>query len=444
MDLPCSVLLWGIVIYLGYVVITKFGLVQKFNALGKRFDAGLADLFRAIAYLLAQRDPYREGNYRYIQNFVPEEYFTTKTAAGFKVRYELRLICARVNNQDFNRCRMLDESRQKALVEDFNNSVFLPFLEERNCFFHLEWLTTIEGRMVHQIFRSAVCRLQNPNGASTITEYAGRSITHDLSKKVFKECGCECKVPYFNTRDFPNELIDENYAMLTEEQKLAVLEDERYGAYEEWLAVGAMKRTLDFFRHTSSKHEADMFSIETDKAGRCLKLKWMMKTDATSAYYLLGFRKTNGFGPDQFSETENGTLVIHARNDGEVVEVLEDGTAYFYTFFLKPWKEDQRSFRCDPLRFQLTIETEEETALIQETLQRLRPRQSEDEDRVQISKALKELGFYVELDTALETRMKVWEKQIMDNEDYSAEQKTEKIERVRDAMTILRSKYEPV
>jgi hypothetical protein len=224
--------------------------------------------------------------------------------------------------------------------------------------------------------------------------------------------------------------------MISEEQREAIRKDPRYGAWEETLAIGALKRRLDFQRGTFAKYDADSYSIETEKAGCSLKIKWKFK-NGVSGHKLLGFRATGGFSDDEWSETKNGARVIDANRDGEATETLEDGTAYFYTFFLKPSVETEKKY--SPLRFQTTIESRKEMDTIEKIL---REKPSVDPIQESLTEALKAVGAYVEMDRAFEGMERSFSEDIMKSDRPQAE-KRRSIERLRAAIKQIRLRYEP-
>src|SRR5262249_49034522 len=146
--------------------------------------------------------------------------------------------------------------------------------------------------------------------------------------------GCESKLTQFRTF-FSNDIIEKNYAMLTDEQKRAILATEEFSEREAILAVAVLKRRMDFFDKNEQRYDAEYVSIETAKAGRGVLIRWEIKPDALGRYELVGYRNTGGFSPNQWDESNNGALVVHTQKSGETIELLNEDTAYFYTFFLR-------------------------------------------------------------------------------------------------------------
>lgn len=229
--------------------------------------------------------------------------------------------------------------------------------------------------------------------------------------------------------------------MLSEEQKEAIMETTEFGMAAEMLAVSLLQYRLKFLKGGLQKYTADSFTIETEKAGRSLKIKWKFKPDA-SGFYLWGFRDTGGFSNDQWSEDKNGARVIDAYTEGETVEVLQEGVAYFYTFFLKPFKETQYTNRKSPLRFQITIETKAETDAIEAMLEKAEQVKKADRSRENMSQAVKELGLVMEFDEAVDDMEKSLIERIK-KKNLPKDEEEEKVEFVRDAARLQRDKYQP-
>jgi hypothetical protein len=264
----------------------------------------------------------------------------------------------------------------------------------------------------------------------------------EVTKYEFVENGCRVEMKRLEMKIDDRTSIQRNYDMITNEQKAMILEDERFGKYEEMLAVAALKRRLDFFEDKSATYEAALFSIETEQVGRGLKIKWRFKPELKKkdGYDIVGFRRTGGFFSDPWDETNNGTQVVHSSSEGETVELLNEGQAQFYTFFLKPYKEDAKHPRCSPVRFQITIATKAETEAIRTALDRI-DRRSLSPSPTNVSAALRELGLYAEFDHAIEQRRKVMEGQI-ETSRCTREEKEEKLSRLRDVVASVRDKYQ--
>jgi hypothetical protein len=122
------------------------------------------------------------------------------------------------------------------------------------------------------------------------------------------------------------------------------------------------------------------------------------------------------------------------------VDPLSEGETYFYTFFLSPWGNTGDKIPMDPVRFQITLDTKEETEAIKATLSRLEKKVSaEPEPSPVVAAALKELGVAIEYEDAIEKRGKILLADV-ETSDLSPEDKQLKAERIRDLIAVARAK----
>jgi hypothetical protein len=377
--------------------------------------------------------------------FVISRNFVARTLLNFKVEYQLQVTAKRVNPEEYRKHRMRQQSSRDHLVEVFNEQVAKPYLEKQSCFFKIEWRTPVALEQVWQPFRTLLMQLQGENDQWLLREVPDKELEKAVLKTRFRSHGCKLTHFVFKCPRISESLIKENYNMLTEEQKTAVLLDERFGAYEEMLAIAAMRRQLDFFEEPKQEYDALIYKLEVERVGRTVKLKWTLHDSVKDDYSLLGFRNTGGFSKDRCSEDANGQRIVDAWTNGEITEVLSEEETYFYTFFLKPWHETPKRPRRNPLRFQLTTAATTQTEAIRSVLERSERRRkatAPDPEKENLTKALKELGGYVEMDTAFEAMEKSFVDQIGKSTDSEAE-KQRKIERLQDIVRQIRSKYEP-
>jgi hypothetical protein len=424
---------------------------KKLGLIGKLKDPEEERFFQWIDYYLRRfvdwftNPEFKE--YDLTPGFTAEKTFTTQTPAGFKVRYQFELICRRLDKEQSKRARMLDTGNREAFVAAYNQQILLPYFGERSCFFHIEWLKAVELNKQYEVFRTPVCQLLMSDAGQEIREFPDTQIMNDLGSTPLLMNGCDAVMGEFNRNIFDDELVEENYAMLTAEQREAVLRDPRYGPFEEMLAVSALKRRLEFIgKLTNQSHEGDWFSVQTERVGQTVRIAWKMKEQIPAGYELVGFEKNEGFYSNPYDEDRNGTMVIHSFQDGQRVVRMAEGESNFYTLYLRSEnrKPDGTRKVHKALRFQITLASQGEFRQIADTLERAEKKKTTvDPDKEHISRAIKELGVFVELDAALETKTREWKKGIMESEEYSAEEKADKIERLRDVMAALRSKYEP-
>jgi hypothetical protein len=378
--------------------------------------------------------------------FLINRNFVARTLLNFKVEYQLRVTVERVNPEEYRKHRMRQQSSRDHLVEVFNEQVVEPYLEKQSCFFKIEWRTPVALEQVWQPFRTALMQLHGENDQWLLREVPAKELEKAVLKSRFRSHGCKLTHIFFKCPRISESLIKENYNMLSEEQKTALLLDERFGAYEEMLAIAAMRRQLDFFEEPKQEYDAVAYKLEVERTGRMVKLKWTIHDSVNiEDYHLLGFRNTGGFSKDQLSEDGNGQRIVDAWRSGETTEVLNDDESYFYTFFLKRWDVTRKRPKCNSLRFQLTTAVTKQAKAIRSALERIERRKKTlppDPEKENLTKALKELGGYVEMDTAFEAMEKSFIDQI-GKSSYSEADKQRKIERLQDIVRQIRSKYEP-
>jgi hypothetical protein len=333
---------------------------------------------------------------------------------------------------------MLEPKSQQELADYFNSHFLERVMHNDGWFFHLKltWVNCTEE--IEYAVRAPLCQITSKRGSCVMDEVTDTMLIICLGN--YKHNGCSAHLKDIDREILDRETIEGNYAMLSEEQKQAVMADDRYGQYEQMLAVAALKRRLDFLENKTASYDSELFSIETERAGRGLRIKWRFKPKAKrGGYDIMGFRRTGGFFANEWDEANNGALVIQSSKDGETVELLREGEAQFYTFFAKPWKESARNPCRSPLRFQVTIATKEETDPIRAALETIE-RQSFNPPTHNLSRALKELGLFVEFDNAIEQREKILARQI-ETAGYAPQEKQEKLSRLREVTATVRDKY---
>jgi len=427
---------------LGYCA-RKVGLIRQFK---DPADKHLYDWwdYHVNRFVEWMRNPSFK-DYDITKGFVAEKVFTTTTPTGFKVRYGFQLICRRLNEDESKREHMLDKRKQEEFVTAYNEEVLLPYLRERSCFFHLEWRKAIELDKQYEVFRTPVCQLVVEDGRLDICEFPDTKIMNELRSTPLVMNGCDGVMGEFNRNIFDDDLVEDNYAMLTEEQRKAVVNDPRYGAFEEMLAVSALNRRLELRGKLANQfHESEWFSVQTEKAGMTVKIAWKMKEKVPAGFELVGFRKTGGFHPNAHDEENNGTLVIHSFQDGETIEPLDEGEANFYTLYLRAINRNRDGTRrvYNALRFQIIVSALETTEKLRELLKRIEQRRpSVDQNAESLVLALKELRSYFELDNAFDAMKDSFSEQIRGG-NYSRSEKAEKIGRLNDIVNLIRNKYQ--
>jgi hypothetical protein len=389
---------------------------------------------------------YTPSNFDYLRSgqFMLYRRFTARTLLNFKVEYQTEFMATRVDEEAFKRHRLLTDHARDVLAEEVNENAFLPYLEEKGYFFSISVPWSVDPNEIERAFRPTLYQLIKRDGEAFVREYADGSFRAELHQIVYESKGCKINLGC-RLREFSDALIEENYAMLTDEQKKVILEDENFAPIEEMLAVAALKRRLDFLgRGTKQRHEADAFRVDVEKAGKALRIRWQFKERRSSGdFELLGYRRTGGFADDPYDEGKNGSLVIHATENNEIVEFLNTGEANFYTLFVR-WEEDDGSMKkASAIRFQVTMPPEKEIETITKVLQEVEARKPPpDPTQEKLDHALKELGAYVEMDRAFDAMEKSFVDEIMKS-DRSEEEKARKIKRLRAIVAMIRTDHEP-
>lgn len=414
-----------------------------------------------VAYLLWRLNKHAGSiEEPYPLHFLVEKTFDAYTLSGFNIRYRVRVLAERVDDEEFEKQRLRDPMHQEFLADEFNRRVIQAHMDEKSYFFHVEWREVAAiGKLFH-VFPVLICEFLVENEEAYVREVTlprfqaelrvrvlgqeNPSVSRESFGKIFSEImikGCKVALSDFWIPPMSEELIKRNYNMLTKEQKEAVLLDPMFGKGAEVVAVGLLKHRLDLLQHSAQKHEADLFSVDVEKVGNVVTIKWTLKEGAAE-HFLLGFRARGGFSADSLSDTTNGSRVIDTTKDGQVVERLPQDDAYFYTLFLKPFRESERMTRKSLLRFQISVASKAETEAIEATLANFEKRKKAAEQDM-LSQALKELGAYVEMDTAFDAMKKSFAEQI-EKGGYTEEEKERKTERLNDIVDTIRSKYEPI
>ena|ERR1017187_1206863 len=236
--------------------------------------------------------------------------------------------------------------------------------------------------------------------------------------------------------------------MLVPAAQRELVRDE-HGILERDRTIAILKRQLELYdQQCRQSHRHDYVSIQTERAGRGLKISWDSNYDMTSGAKILGYRKTGGFSPYPGDRESNGMLVIEGwAGQGHATEFLNSGETYFYTFLLRV----PRLLFGDPdyyilPRFQVTMISEMEIEAIAAAIRKLeetKPVEKPDPDKEGILAAMRKLKTYRDFDAAFETLGKTLEQEIAEA-GYTDAEKEDKIGRLRDVMAKIREEHEPI
>jgi hypothetical protein len=373
--------------------------------------------------------------------FSIEQTFMAQTLSGFDVSYRMILQCERIDVPRTIKEEVENRFVQKGLAYEFRDKVFLPHFERMSYFWHLDYGIVAAAGSQFQVRPTIVGEIGEEDGCRVVRSVpCGRIQIEVEHLRPMEIRGCRIRLLDFSTLALSDEMIERNYRVLSDQQIKAILGTAEFSAAGEMFAVALLKRRLDFLRDGSRTYTADLFTIETEKAGRTLNIRWRFKAGAENCF-LWGFRNTDGFSNDQWDENKNGKRVIDSYKDGEDLQVLDEGVAYFYTFFLVPYREDAEHLRKSLLRFQVTISLEKEIETISKALLDIEGRKPVDPTEANLNEALNAVGAIVEMDKAFEAMEKRFSEDIMKSDRPQAE-KRRKIERLRDVIRQIRSRYE--
>lgn len=242
-------------------------------------------------------------------------------------------------------------------------------------------------------------------------------VTEHLSK--FKLGNCSVAVVNFHIdAGWTLDLIEEN-AKVASEKILETLipVDQRYNIAVEYAAAKAQKKVIETWEnarqkwegllHAQSNQEVEtpQFKLRIEQFGQAVQIHWAM-VDGLEHVELLGFRQEGSFHPDAWAGVpENGSLQVHASQQrGSVVQHLDPGKTYYYTFYIPKWETKnwlEQLFNAPPTihryvkanaRFTVRIPTAEETKRLEEAFtavarqRKHRSLETEVAERVQIIK----------------------------------------------------------
>lgn len=246
-----------------------------------------------------------------------------------------------------------------------------------------------------------------------------------------------------------------NYAFrfVLPEQKATKHQEEDPGQDDKAIAISSLQQQLRFQRQQPIQiYDSEFVSIKTERSGQNLKISWNLSPDLPLDYTLIGFRKTGSFSMNQCDLANNGTLVVETNDEGELMEFLQGGETYFYTFLLRnsSWLG---GLKYTPVsRFQVPIRTDVE-AEIEKLILRLEESSEEKNAKLvaetkptkppnkQLVGALTDLGSFVEFEEVFDATLKTLIARI-EQGNYSEEEKQDKIARLRDMGSILREQYQ--
>jgi hypothetical protein len=200
---------------------------------------GIFDIIEHVV-LRHQGDPYHQPGAYILEGYFWEAEISAKTLAGFKLRYKLQLAVTRKDLRPFRRGRMLEPASQRSFVEAFNDEVIRPLLSDS--FFWLRWIGDISFQYpTPYVF---LCERRPDGELKTGAEY---EVSRKAEKVGWTRNGCSVSHVFLKASRparvmMDDELIRENYTMLTPQDLNDVAGDVQTMMAVEKAVVDALKR----------------------------------------------------------------------------------------------------------------------------------------------------------------------------------------------------------
>ena len=419
------------------------------------------------------KDPYWVGLNAHQTSFLWKNTYLATTDVGFKVKYTLTCDVYKVDHEEFRAARMLEEPNQRQLVDEWHKDVLLPKFKELGYSFKYlsAWNQWDYGNPIP-------CWVAKEGGEDFIF-YDHNCF--ELSEKLRElpwivNRGCRAK--FFslklervdglirdNSLMNDHALIKENYNMIKVRGLKSPENSEQFRTWEETVIVTLLHRHMELqqeFCHIQANQEykSKMISVKTRLVGSAVELSWELSGYRQDGCVLRGYRREEGFARnDQLGA--NGMCVVETSGDkGDCVQNLKEDREYFYAFLLtkdEPVYAKQTFLQSltstaaverintnilDSLRFSIRVPTRAELMRVDRMLERLK--MTPDSNREKFERMFKELSEFVEFDESLSQ----WEKdlinRISESENYTPDEKAEKIDRLKGVIGSIRIASEPM
>ena len=399
-------------------------------------------------YATWTNDPYHVSPDGMRERFTWKRTYTWQTDFGFHFRYEIVCEVRKIDWEGFKQARMLEQSNQHKLIDTWHTEIFLRYMKELLCSFR--FVMTPRGIRLDE--NPCLCRIVNEGGSDFVFyDYHCRGTTDDIQKLPFQRNGCEVKL-WWMTIIFDDLLLKENYNMIKMKEREAIENSVAYRAYEEAFIISLLEKKLELeqaFKNvqTDNDHSSRSIAVKTRLVGQAMELSWDIKEYQNTGYVLRGFRKEDGFVPDNNSLTAHGMCVVETQSNGKAVQHLEAGKEYFYTFLLtrdEPVYAEQkfveslftsaavrgtRTSIADTLRFPIRVPTQMEILQIERMLEKVKT-PAVDPKREKINRAVEDLQSFVEFDETISQFGDTLIQQI-EKSNYPEEVRNAKIERLK-------------
>jgi hypothetical protein len=360
--------------------------------------------------------------------------FTTETACGYKIHYGLTCHYTKVNHQEFKAARMLDESSKAKLLEIVNRDVVVPALRAKNRFLRF----TAE----RYLYPALCCIVGDRDQQFVALDNSCIELNQDLNTTQFTQFGCSITFLDLKLHRNTDEMVEENYKRMIRLYDITSIKNTpEYANAEERVIIALAHRELELKREFLSSepkvHSGNNVTIVTRAAGQAVDISWSFDKPLLQNETLRGYMKEGGFWTGSLPLENNGVCIVDSRSKNSSVQSLSAGKDYFFTFAIVGVYTDGVVV-VESLRFSVRVPMEEELSRIDELTRAVTMPKKEDSPLGEkTARAMRELLSFVEFDE----NVSQLEKQLVDRisgKDYSPQEKSEKIERLKAVVESLR------
>lgn len=268
-----------------------------------------------------------------------KRHFQAKTPFGFVAPYRLTGLVEVVDSATFydavdRNGKSIDKVLDR-IVDIFHRDIFVPLLEEGRQFFLYD--ANDYGQIMLMPWRYD----EHPDGSLTVkpcSYYWEEGLHHAVKSALsgFKAFGCVMNVVNFDCLEEGIPDIEENFRMIHPQALAKIREEGLYLQLVEQICIAALSERVKLLPNVKTYGKDAFATVTTQLIGDALKISWK-NAKVGEGWQLLGFRRTDGFAANEFSDSENGILVVDsAAAEGATVErALPRNRPVYYTFFLR-------------------------------------------------------------------------------------------------------------
>lgn len=223
----------------------------------------------------------------------------------------------------------------RLVVDNFYATVFRRLLAESKLFFLYSY--TEYGYILLNLWAYQ----QQQDGSINIhicSYYSENGLNEQVKKALhqFSLFGCSIDVINFDCQEGNIGCIEENMHTIPSDVLTHIRENGVYLQLVERICMTALSERAKLFSEKKQHGREQFATLQTHLMGDVLHISWK-NAKAAEGWSLLGFRRTHGFSANEFSDVENGVLIVDsAAGEGSTVEAaLPRNEPLYYTFFLR-------------------------------------------------------------------------------------------------------------